>query len=288
MSALSRQKATALTRAAQVSLALLLVGGGTALAMSMRSREAAERPGPLVLPVVEVGGKKAEAAARADIDAPATATRLGAISNRPVPVEVPKVEAPVPVTPVAPVNDLRYLGAVALGDLKLALVAENGKQRFVAVGDSLEGGTVESISDGEVRIGGSAGKTLTLAGRSGDVVTRAGGMRNGPMGSATPMPGSRPLGANGLPVYQPPSAPMAAVLDEQQQMRAKNNIPDYVRPGDEQDFLSTREQIRSVEKFGSEEELNEVSSKRLEEQRGTSPDTARQRILNDPKRKSPR
>jgi hypothetical protein len=157
----------------------------------------------------------------------------------------------------------------------MALVSDGGKQRFVSEGDSFAGGTVERITDGEVRIGGSASKTLALASRSAEVLTRTG--RNAP-GSVVNPPGMRPASpnlANGLQAYTPP-APQAIMgkpmTQDELNYRQRLDVPDYVLPGEEHDFIAVREDIRNSEKFSSEEELNELASKRWEEKRGSSPE----------------
>lgn len=276
MSALSKQKATSLTRAAQVALALLIVGAGSALAVSARNAREAERPGKLELPTVDLPSRKA-GANRAEVDTSAVAARLAAVSNHPTPVEAPKVDAPVATTPPPPPagGDLKYLGAVGIGNLRMALVSDGGKQRFVGLGDALSGTTVQAIKDGEVTL--ASGRTLTLAGRSNDVVTRATPGRPGmPMGAGVPNPQAamggvpRPTAAT-LDPYNPGAMGEAGIV------RAKNNIPDYVPAGLEQDFMALRDDMRSTGEFKTDEHLNEAASKRLEEKRlnGLSPDAAK-------------
>ncbi len=275
MSALSKQKAANLTRTAQIALALLVVGAGSALAVSWRSSgKDVERPGPLEVPVADLGLRKT-AAQTHDLDHSSVADRLGAVANHPKPVQTAATPATGAAPPPTAPADIRYLGAVGLGATKMALVSEGGKQKFVGEGDSFAGGTVERITDSEVRIGGSASKTLSLASRSAEVLTRAG--RNAP-GSAANPPGARaanPNLANGLQAYTPP--PQQEVMgkpmtQDELNYRARMDVPDYVRPGEEHDFISIREDIRNSEKFSSEAELNELASKRWEEKRGPSPE----------------
>jgi hypothetical protein len=267
MSTLSKQKATTLTRAAQAVLVVLVVGGGTAIAVSSRLANDPEYAGPLVLPTVELSGSKnTGVAVNNAIDFGSVADRLAAVSNHPKPVVVapPTTDPGKTSAPVAS-NELKYLGAVGIGSNKVALIAEGGKQRFVNVNDDLAGGKVESISDTEVRIGGNAPKTITLAGRGNEVLTRAG--RAGP-GAVMP---NRPNGVNPttLQPYQPQAMNAGQPFEE---VRQKNNIPDYVPRGDEQAFLSVRESLRTTEKFESEDQLNELASKMWEEKRGSSPE----------------
>jgi hypothetical protein len=276
MSALSKQKAANLTRTAQIALALLVVGAGSALAVSWRSSgKDVDVPGPLEVPVADLGLRKSTAQAH-DLDHSSVADRLGAVANHPKPVQAAAAPntgalAPASTSPA----DIRYLGAVGLGATKMALVSEGGKQKFVGEGDSFAGGTVERITDTEVRIGGSASKTLSLASRSAEVLTRAG--RNAP-GSVVNPPGVRPANpnlANGLQAYTPPTPQEVMgkpMTQDELNYRARLDIPDYVAPGEEHDFVAVREDIRNTEKFTSEEELNELASKRWEEKRGSSPE----------------
>lgn len=265
MSALSKQKATTLTRAAQAALVVLVVGGGAAIAVSSRLANEPEYAGPLVLPTVELAGAKTTGVAvNNEIDFGSVADRLAAVSNHPKPVVVPPTteigKTPAPVVS----NELKYLGAVGVGSSKVALIAEGGKQRFVNVNDDLAGGKVESISDTEVRIGGGAPKTITLAGRGNEVLTRAG--RAGP---GVVMP-NRPNGVN--PTTLQPYQPQAMTSGPIDDVRQKNSIPDYVARGEEQAFLSIRESLRTTEKYENEDQLNELASKMWEEKRGSSPE----------------
>jgi hypothetical protein len=164
---------------------------------------------------------------------------------------------------------MKYLGAVGVGAGKVALITDNGKQRFVSLNDDLAGGKVELITDTEVRIGGGTGKVLTLAGRSGEVVTRAGSPRPA---AGAPVRNGATLGT--LQAYQPPVA-QAQPIDEA--LRSKGNIPDYVAAGEERDFMAIREELRAASKFESEDQLNEAASKLWEEKKGTTPEMQRYR-----------
>ncbi|HYE63635.1 MAG TPA: hypothetical protein VD997_16710 [Phycisphaerales bacterium] len=278
MSALSKQKATTLTRAAQGALALLVVAAGAAVAMSSRFASDPERAGPLVLPTVDLGnGKNTPAPINNNIDFAAVGDRLGAVSNHPKPVVVATNNAPgaAQPPPPAPVNEMKYLGAVGVGANKVALISDNGRQRFVSVNDDLAGGKVEQITDTEVRVGGAASKVITLASRSSDVVTRAGAPRPATPGVNTaraPMPGT-------LQAYQPTPQPVDEAL------RVKGNIPDYVPQGEEREFMMVREELRATTKFASEDELNEIASKTWEEKKGTTPEMERYRKMQEGKEK---
>lgn len=282
MSAISKQQATTLTRAAQLAVALLLVGAGSALAVSWRSRDkGVDLPGPLEIPVADLGIRRTSTEAR-DVDAESVADRLGAVANHPKPAQTIPTPgtAPTTTTPVASGSqDTRFLGAVAMGSTKMALVAEGGKQKFVGVGDALAGGTVEQITDSEVRIGGGVSKTLTLATRTADVLTRAG--RNAPGAILLPPSATQSNNLGGLRAYTPPQQQQPVdtmgkpMTVDQLNYRQRLNVPDYVAPGDEHDFVAMREEMRNSEKFSSEDELNEMASKRWEEKRGSSPELTR-------------
>src|ERR1051325_2586692 len=171
---LNRHNAASRARAAQALLGVLVVGGGAALAVGLKAGPRAEVPasGKLELPIPEVAAKAGTTRTVA-LDTGGTAERLNLIINAPKAIEVPPVaaqgEQPKLVQPTP--AELRYLGAV-MGSKNMALVSDAGKQRFVAIGDTLAGGQVESISDSQIKIGGDSPRTIELASRGGDVLTK--------------------------------------------------------------------------------------------------------------------
>jgi hypothetical protein len=107
---------------------------------------------------------------------------------------------------------------------------------------------------------------------------------------ATPAPGAngaRPNLANGLTPYQPPdeAGRAKAMSEDERNFRERARIPDYVRSGEEQDFFGLREELRNEVKYSSEEELNELASKRWEEKKGVSPEMLQFRKQQEVNRK---
>src|SRR5262245_15648406 len=187
---INRQRATTRTRTAQALLGVLIIGGGAAMAGGLRPGPNAQAPsGKPSLPAVDLGQKTGPARNRA-VDASGLAERLNQASN------APKIEAVAvsagpekPIVQPTPTQEIRYLGGV-LGSRSMALVSDSGKQRFVAVGDSLGGGTVESITETAVRIAGDTPRTLDLVTRAGDTVTKGHAPARAQAGLRPAQPGS--------------------------------------------------------------------------------------------------
>jgi hypothetical protein len=265
---LNRHKAASRARLAQALLGLLVVGGGAALAVGLRAGPRATSPASEKpeIPVVELPNRAVTTKTVA-LDTGGLAERLSSISNAPKPVEV----TPTPTTTnpqqqeVRPQPaELRYLGAV-MGSHSMALVSDGGKQRFVAIGDTLAGGSVESISDAEIKIGGNAPRTIELASRSGDVLTKGHAARGG--GPAVPA-ASRPGAPNpGLAVVKQPPQAMQALMSGGGSIGLNGEeippIPDYIRPDQQKRYDQIREEQRSRKGAGSEAELAEFAAKLL-------------------------
>jgi hypothetical protein len=256
MTSLNRQKAGSLTKGAQAALVVLLLAGGAALAFRAGIGSGLERPadGPVVLPVVSLGDKN-NGPSRAAADVNAIAARLNMVSNHPTATDPVPVAAGVQPPPPPPPADLRYLGAVGVGNMNMALVMDGGKQRFVRVGDQLSAGKVESIDEGEIKIAGAVGaasRSITLATRGAEVLTRMHGSRPGMVRPASP---GQPN--NGFPAYTPP--------EQNFPQAGSNGYPDYVRPDDYKRFDEVRNQLRQSGQYGSDEELAEASAKMMHE-----------------------
>lgn len=139
------------------------------------------------------------------VDFHAVSARMGLLSNAPkaeaVAVNITDPVSPPPAPPPPPPPPVRYLGMVALGSARLALVQDGGKQRFVGVGAKLsDGTTITSILDDRILVEGPGGETsIPLAPRSGDLLTHA-APRAGGTGAMAAMngtvPGMNPTGFN--------------------------------------------------------------------------------------------
>lgn len=157
------------------------------------------------------------------VDMPAIAARLDAIDNRPKPVEVTPVEVTPP--PVAPVSSVTFHGVATIGSRMLALVKVDGKQRFVGVGQTLDGGTVRTITSDELVLGPDPERRIPLAERSGGAITRTQGSAASAVPGANPFP--RALGSARGRFTVPPSIP-AIEANAWRMLRAQvENDPQY-------------------------------------------------------------
>lgn len=213
---------TTRTRMAQAGcvVALGVVAGAAWWAKSPAA--VATPPSEATLPDVAAatpgGGEAAPA-----VDMPAIAARLATIDNRPRPVEAPPVEVTPP--PVQPESTIAFHGVATIGSRMLALVKVDGKQRFVGVGQGLDGGTVRAITSDELVLGPDPERRIPLAERTGGAVTRT-------QASAAPsMPGANPFprsmgGARGRFTVPPGIAPIEA--NAWRMLRAQvENDPQY-------------------------------------------------------------
>src|SRR5262245_25127206 len=248
---INRQRATTRTRTAQALLGVLVIGGGMAMAVGLRPGSRVEAPsGQPSIPDVDVGSKSGPARNRS-LDTTGLADRLNMASN------APKIIEPTPIASAGPDKDIkpqpvveiRYLGGV-MGLRNMALISDNGKQRFVAVGDSLGGGTVESITETAVRVAGDNPRTFDLVNRAGDTVTRGHAARTQPglnparPGSLAVVKGQQPLGVS------LGAAPAGGEVPP---------VPDYINPAQVRRYEELRNDIRAKKNFGSEAEIAEYA-----------------------------
>jgi hypothetical protein len=287
---ISRQYAAARARTAQAVLGVLVVGGGAALAVGLRVGPRVEAvPATVTLPTVELASKTG-VVTKVALDSSGIAERMDLVANHPIRVEAPPPDKVPPPPPPAPPAELRYLGAV-MGSRNMALISDGGKQRFVTVGDSLAGGTIESISETEIKVGGNAPRTIDLANRAKDAVTKG----HAPLRAAQPpqpaaRPGAQPLGqASGLTVVKPtppsPAPPTATAPGGGQNGEEVAPMPDSVRPEQSGRFEEVRSNLRQARAFGSERELADAAARivNLEE----SDPKAAEQMLSKMTRKAP-
>ncbi len=262
---LNRQNAASRARLAQALLGVFVIGGGGALAVGLHvgPRPQAPESDKITIPVVDIGLKTAANAKGASTDTVGLADRLNMVANAPKPVvvmaqETPKGQEVIEIAPIQP-PPVRYLGAV-MGGKAMALISDNGKQKFVAVGDSLAGGKVESITDTQITIKGETPRTIELATRTGDVLTH-GRPANGQQAQA-----SRP----GQP-SQPSAAGMGLTKAMGNVQGGATGIngeeippaPDYIRPEQRARYEQLRDELRAKRPPGSEGELAELTAKLL-------------------------
>jgi hypothetical protein len=264
---LNRQNAASRARLAQALLGLFVIGGGGALAVGLHVGPRAQAPesDKIPVPVVDLGLKNGPGAKGASTDTAGLAERMNLVANAPKPEIVVAQETTakggtvIETQPPPPPPPVRYLGGV-MGSKAMALVSDNGKQKFVAVGDTLGGGTVESITDTQINIKGDSPHTIELATRTGEVLTH-GRAANGQQASI-----SRP-GQPSQP-NQVAASLSKAIVQTQGGAAGINGeqippVPDYIRPEQRGRYEQLREELRSTRPPGSEAELSELTSKML-------------------------
>lgn len=219
------------------------------------------------------------AAARPDIDFAGIAERLSMVGNRPA---VPKVEtapsegskAPEPA-PAPEAEAARYLGVVAMGKARMALVVQDSKQRFVKVGDVLGELTVREIRDESITLEGAAGRTvIDLAAKGAEVVTQAAGGGGG--GAAAPFAGNpaaaamaartaamraQPGASKMTPPRPPPQMPgnfQASPVASFPHIQAD--------PARRQRFAELQAKLRSSGEYKTQTDIDEAAAKLTEEE----------------------
>ena len=128
----------------------------------------------------------------------------------------------------------------------------------MTVGDQLAGGTVESVTDALIKIGGNSPQTLELAARGSEVLTKAHRLAAAPGGVPGGAP-ARPGQPQGLAVVKPGNG-LPGVTGE------GTGIPDYIHPDQARRFEEIRNDLRAKQAFGSEQEVNEFAAKLLQQQ----------------------
>jgi hypothetical protein len=155
-----------------------------------------------------------------------------------------------------------------MGSRNMALVSDGGKQRFVTIGDSLGGGTIESITASEIKVSGDAPRTIELASRAGDAVTRghAAARPGQPVQPGQPgvnhQPGQQ---AGGLTVVKPTPTPVSPAGAVSGQMGLNGQeippMPDYITPEQAQRYEEIRSTLRQGKGMSSEQEILEFAAK---------------------------
>lgn len=171
------QAAARNARLAQGAAVVLLGAVGVLGAVGIPGMTPPKAPGELQVKETEVKIPPSPNATARGVDYASLSGRLSLLENAPKPVEVSdsgggeEASAPPPPPPPAPV--MKYLGPARVGSLTLALMSDNGKQRFVKAGDHLSDESVVKrvMSDGvEVEKGGVQSK-IDLSERLGALTT---------------------------------------------------------------------------------------------------------------------
>gem|GEM_PF-7110145 len=167
MSTTSRAAAGRWTRVSQVALGVSLGVGALLAVAGVPGFARSEVPGARSIPVVDLGIELAQRQdpSRAPVDLWAVSDRLSAVTNRPTIAEaaVVPVGAAVPPPPAPAPPEIRYLGIARIGSLTRALINDNGRQRFVRVGDAVSMGVVLLIEPEHIEVGpeGATGEART-------------------------------------------------------------------------------------------------------------------------------
>lgn len=180
--AIDRVSARRFTRLAQGGALVALLSGVAVAAFIAPGGKAPEVTLPEPGPAAE-GPQGESAAAPVTVDSGGIAERLALIQNSPKPPETPQGpgkpdELEHAGSPHAPV--VRYLGPVGTGNVVLmALIDDDGRQRFAGVGDRTSAGSVRSLSPTELVLADADGKQtkFALLDRGAETVTRTGAAR---------------------------------------------------------------------------------------------------------------
>lgn len=196
-----RAQARRLTLCFQAAVGVLLLAAVAVGGLTLTASEAPTRLAPLepTTPTTRAGS----AASPVRLEAEAISTRFNQIPNRPVVLQAEKPGPTVDTTPAqAPAGlaaHVRYLGPVMSGKKMMALIAVDGRQRFVSVGDEFSIGPPElgrkarviSISAEEIVLDeGKGNVTISRAERSGLAVGRSSAPSSQPL-NPVPIPAPR-------------------------------------------------------------------------------------------------
>lgn len=196
-----RAQARRLTLCFQAAVGVLLLAAVAVGGLTLTAAEAPSRLTPLepATPTVRAG----VAAGSARVESEAISARFNQIPNRPVVLQAerpgPTVDPTPSPGPAGLAAHVRYLGPVMSGKKMMALIAVDGRQRFVSVGDEFYVGPPElgrkvrvvSISAEEIVLDeGKGNVTISRAERSGLAVGRSSAPSSQPL-NPVPVPAPR-------------------------------------------------------------------------------------------------
>lgn len=257
-----KDKAAALkfTRVAQV---LFVVAGGAAAAVAFVggpkiSSNPAEKYTPNVV-AIQLPGERTVA----DMDLTGASARMGLIGNAPRPVpppEDPKTEAQrpdegvkaeaTPTTNTGGGDVIQYLGPVRLGTKTLALLSIHGKQRFAALNDATDDGTLTEISSDHVTLTlRDVERKIDRAARGSEVVTRVSSVSAGKGGMLRPA-------AVAQPRPMQPTMPQPMVQPVQPMVKTDPSVQ----------YDDIRSRLKQTGLYQSDEDLSVAAKQELERQ----------------------
>ena len=264
---MDRANARKMTLAAQglAGLGALALVGAAIVTVPGGAIEQPPAPGEVVLPDIASSTATSQDQPPLRVDGASTAARLARVANHPKQPDAPE---PAPTTPteVAPPPaagpSISYLGAVAIGNRKRALLRLDGGQRFVSVGDKVSEKQVETIEDDHVMIGGTR---YDLLERSGSRLSLASTRLPQPVGVLRPQ---------GMPqVVKPargdPMAFGAGAAGQPMLLDGYVQVPEFVAPADAMLWRRIRAEMIADGKYDPRE-LDQIAAKYVEERRGAS------------------
>jgi hypothetical protein len=183
---LDKSRAVSITRLAQGGFVLLACGAAATAYLGLPMAQPPTVKDFTVLSTEPVEVPKV--AQVIPVDFAGSASRLGRLANAPRPVQS---AAPVDSTPTsdepktpAGLSDIKYLGFANVGEMRLALLNVNARQRFVREGQVLDSERVQQIGPDFVLLTHEGGeRRISLQERSGERITR---LRGGPAVPADP------------------------------------------------------------------------------------------------------
>jgi hypothetical protein len=219
----------------------------------------------------------------------AVAERLAMVNNHPL---VPQLEPLVPVdggaaptAPQPPAEIAKYLGVVAMGPARMALISHEDKQSFVAVGGKIGEHVVREIAEDHIVLeGGADGITINLSPKGEDLVTHAGGGVAAPNAfagnpAAAALAAKRPANAiiNGVPpaaraaaarAGTPAAKPVMPAAGPSQPSFSPNFPYSHIMadPQRRQRFAELQTKLRNTGEYKSQTEIDEAAAKATEEE----------------------
>lgn len=257
---MNRSQAISLTHVAQGALAVGAVALGAVAFVGLPTEPPQAPPEEVVLPPVEQTTAAAEPAAAPlnGAEREGLARRMGRISNAPRKPEAVAAEPTPPETAPAPVELVTYHGMLDSPRRRLALIKDNGTQRFVAMSDKVGDLMVEVIEADHIRLGPS--KVIPLADRNGGAVSL------GVADSTGDVAARRRFDDAARPS---PLASMGAAGRPQKAVNRKGgaSIPAGLSPEDLPLWRKTRAQMLASGEYKAGPDLNEMAMKMMEERR---------------------
>ncbi len=264
MGKVDRSRAGTYSRAAQAGVGVLVLAG---VGVAMMGLPKVEEPTDFSLPEVpEVA--VARKASGSVIDAQGAAMRLAMVPGAPKPPAPPPPpptqaqtrtdgEGVQPPTPGPGSGEqLRYLGQASIGPMSAGLVALGTTQRFVRVGQAVEGEEIRTIEpEFMILARDGAERRLDRSSRGMEVVTRVKGAPGGAAGAAKAAAGPNPGAERRINLsaaaraIQPEHGANLKIMDEKAELGFRSEE-------DRQFYADIKEKLRSTGEFQDDDQLS--------------------------------